>query len=162
MIDQSKDEEATLQMMALVGEAITQWSFVEQTLSNIFTVCVVPCPTRMTPDGGYVSFIDSEVPTAIFYSTESFRGKLSLVDAALTGRIKSNGQWATALKDDWAKVREKTRKLSLKRNSLAHGTVTPAFTDDDQFYGLCRRMEARNGGQRQVPIRQEVARVSTK
>ena len=122
-------------MMAFVGEAITQWSFVEQTLSNIFTVCVVPCPTRPeAPDGGYVSFIDSAVPTAVFYSVESFRAKLGLVDAALLSRIKSSGNWADQLRSDWARLKDKTRKLALKRNSLAHGTVTPAFDDGEEFH----------------------------
>ena len=123
--------------MALVGEAITQWSFVEQTLCNIFIVCVTSCPVRppkMEGDPGLVTMIDSEVPTAIFYSTESFRGKLSLTNAALRTRVKENGQWAEQIRADWSKLHDKVRKLSLKRNSLAHGTVTPAFDDGDQFH----------------------------
>lgn len=121
-------------MFALVGRAITQWSFVEQTLCNLFTICVTPCPTRPGPDGGFVSLIDSEVPTAIFYSIESFRGKLGLVDAALRARIKESGAWAEEIRADWARLHDKTRKLSLKRNYLAHWTVTPAYADDDKFH----------------------------
>lgn len=123
--------------MALVGEAITQWSFVEQTLCNIFIICITPCPVRppkMEGEPGLVTMIDSEVPTAIFYSTESFRGKLNITDSALRTRIKENGEWAKGVRADWSKLHDKVRKLSLKRNSLAHGTVTPAFDDGEDFY----------------------------
>lgn len=123
-------DEATEQMFALVGRTITQWSFVEQALCNIFTICVTPCPARLGLDGGYTSFLDSQVPEAIFYSIESFRGKLALVDAALLARVSDYGGWADELRNDWARLREKTRKLSHKRNRLAHWTVIPAFQEE--------------------------------
>lgn len=130
MVENDRELSATEQMFALVGRAITQWSFVEQALSNIFTVCVTPCPSR--PDG-ITSFIDFQVPTAIFYSVENFRGKLGLVDAALLARVYGREAWAQEIRSQWAKLHEKTRKLSLKRNRLAHWTVVPAFQDDDEF-----------------------------
>ena len=133
----NKEYEATDQMFAAVGRAITQWSFVELTLCNLFTVCVTPCPTRPMIDAddlGYVSMIDSGVPTAIFYSIESFRGKLGLVDAAFRARVPDNKPWAIEARENWAKLYDKTRKLSLKRNKLAHWTVVPAFDDVDDFY----------------------------
>lgn len=133
MDDTDKGYLATEQMFALVGRAITAWSFVELSLCNIFTICVTPCPVRRDPEGGIVSMLDSTVPTNIFYSVENFRGKLGLVDAALQGRVSDHEQWALDVRNDWAKLHDKTRRLSLKRNKLAHWTVVPAFQDDDQF-----------------------------
>lgn len=131
-----KENSVTDQMFGAVGRAITQWSFVEQTLSNIFIICVTPCPYRPSTDDfdtGMISMIDSSVPTAIFYSVESFRGKLGLVDAALNARIYERGEWATKTRGEWSNIREKVRKLSLKRNRIAHWTVTPAMQDEDRF-----------------------------
>ncbi|TGX53580.1 hypothetical protein E5A73_12190 [Sphingomonas gei] len=132
MANEDKDHVATEQMFALVGRAITQWSFVEQVLCNIFTLCVTPCPAR--PSDGATSMIDSGVSTAVFYSIESFRGKLGLVDAALLARVYGSAVWAEDLRTEWAKLRDKTRKLSLKRNRLAHWTVIPAMSDEDRFH----------------------------
>jgi len=118
-------------MFAQVGKAISQWSLVELSLCNIFTVCVTSCPSRPTPDGGFVSLLDSKVPEAIFYSVENFRGKLGMVDAAFFARVSENGKWAQELRSEWRKLHGKARKLSLKRNQLAHWTVTPALPDDE-------------------------------
>ena len=137
MNDDNKEYDATDLMFASVGRAITQWSFVELTLCNLFTICVTPCPTRPAKDDedqGYVSMIDSAVPTATFYSIESFRGKLGLVDAALRARIPENKSWAIEAREKWAKLYDKTRRLSLKRNRLAHWTVIPAFDDGEVFH----------------------------
>jgi len=119
-------------MFALVGRAISGWSMVELSLCNIFTICVTSCPSRSQLDGGFVSFLDGDVPCAVFYSVENFRGKLGLVDAALNTRIRGHGQWAQDIRAEWAKLHNKTRKLSLKRNHLAHWTVIPAMPDDDE------------------------------
>lgn len=118
-------------MFAMVGRTISEWSMVELSLCNIFTVCITPCPAREVNGNAFVSFIDWEVPCAIFYSVENFRGKLSLIDAALTSRIKEQGEWANHLREEWARLREKVRKLSLKRNQLAHWTVAPAIPADE-------------------------------
>lgn len=88
----------------------------------------------MEGDPGYTSFLDSSVPTAAFYSVESFRGKLNVANAAILSRIHDNGSWAQDIRAQWAKLHNKVRKLSMKRNTLAHGTVTPAFQDDEKFY----------------------------
>ena len=134
MIAVDKEDHATEQMFAAIGRAITQWSFVEQSLHNIFTVCVTSCPSRPDVNGGFISIIDGQVPSAVFYSIESFRGKLGLVDAALRARVYDNGAWANKIREDWSKLHDKTRKLSGKRNRLAHWTATPAFQDDDKFH----------------------------
>jgi hypothetical protein len=134
MAAEDKGDSETAQMFARVGRAITRWSLVEQTLSNIFTLCVAPFGARIGPDDVYISYLDHEVPTAIFYSIESFRGKLGLVDAALLARIKDHGTWADNIRSDWARLHDKTRRLSLKRNRLAHWTVLPGFDDGEEFH----------------------------
>lgn len=133
MATDDKGQLATEQMFALVGRAITAWSVVELSLCNIFAVCIASCPSRRTPEGGYVFLPDNAVPTAIFYSVENFRGKLGLVDAALRARLSGGSQWEAGILAAWATLHDKTRKLSLRRNKLAHWTVIPAFQLEDRF-----------------------------
>lgn len=111
-------------MFALVGRAITQWSFVEERLCSIFTVCTSIVAAR--PNSG-IEYLDSQVPMEIFYSIENFRSKLGLVDAALTSRISMSSPRADDVLVEWGRLKDKTRKLSLKRNKLAHWMVLPAF-----------------------------------
>jgi hypothetical protein len=123
MTEIDKGREQTEQMFALIGKAITNWSFVEEQLCHVFEICAGPVSTR--PDGGHW-FLDS-VPSAVFYSVENFRGKLSLIDAALNARAAGPWDWAQEIRADWARLRDKARKLSLKRNKLAHWTVLPGY-----------------------------------
>lgn len=135
MDDDDKASAATEQMFAAVGRAITQWSFAEHALCNIFIACSSASSSRIGQgeDEGFTSWIDHQVPTAVFHSVENFRGKLNLIDAALLARIPDYEPWGSELREDWAKLREKARKLSLKRNRLAHWTVIPAFADEQFF-----------------------------
>jgi len=131
MDDDDKVDRANEQMFALVGRAITQWSYVEQNLCSIFTICtshVVPMR-----EGG-LHYLDFQVPNAVFYSVENFRSKLGLVDAALINRALGQEPWAVEAREEWAKLQQKVRKLSLKRNRLAHWTVLPAADYGDEFY----------------------------
>lgn len=125
----NKARAETRQMLALVGEAISEWSFVELSLCNLFTICLTPTSTNPNTDYQPVEYTDFQVPTAIFYSVENFRGKLGMLDAALCARVPDSGQQAVDIRNEWSKLREKIRKLSLKRNKLAHWTVTPAYYD---------------------------------
>lgn len=134
MMDKDKVVEETTQILAAIGSAISEWSFVELSLCNLFTICVIPCPMKREPDG-YLTFIDSEVPTATFYAIESFRGKLNLADAAIRARLKCGGDWTQQVLDDWSRLYGKVRKLSLQRNKLAHWTVMPAQGLGDDFSG---------------------------
>ncbi len=118
----------TEKMFALIGRAITRWSFVEERLGAIFMVCT--SDVAAYPDGG-LNFMDASVPQAVFYAVESFRGKLNLVDAAMSSHLHQPEQWAGDLKAEWARLREKTRKLSLRRNKLAHYTVLPGHDYED-------------------------------
>lgn len=120
-------------MFALVGRAITSWSIVEKSLCNILVVCCCSCPTREDGSEGIV-MLDPSVPMAVFYSVENFRSKLGIVDSAIRARVHEHGQWAGDIRENWAKLHEKTRKLSLKRNRLAHWTVIPPIYDEI-YYG---------------------------
>lgn len=136
MDQDNKAEAATEQMFAAVGRAITQWSFAEHALCNIFIACSAASSSRIAQDDdddGSTSWIDHQVPTAVFHSVENFRGKLKLIDAALLARVPDYEPWGIELREDWARLREKARKLSLKRNRLAHWTVIPAVADET-FY----------------------------
>ena len=127
MATNDKGEAATEQMFALVGRTITRWSFVESELCSIFLVCA----TDVVPMRSGLDFGECAVATAIFYSVENFRGKLSLIDAALGAYVPKHGDWAISIHAEWAKLRDKTRKLSLKRNVLAHHMVLPGYDDGE-------------------------------
>lgn len=118
----------TEQMFALVGRAITQWSFVEDRLCSIYMICVgsvdATGPTSLR-------YYDTEVPTAVFYSVENFRGKLAMVEAVICTRFSRLESCGEEILSEWANLREKARKLSLKRNRLAHWTVLPGHEGDE-------------------------------
>lgn len=121
-----KERAATDQMFALVGRAITAWSFAERDLAVIFSICTgVTCGT---PDGRGIRFIDAHAANAVFFSVENFRARLNLMDAAIsTVATLGPDQWGTELSEKWSKLRNKARKLSMRRNRLAHWTVLPAM-----------------------------------
>lgn len=132
----SSTHDATDHMFALVGEAITRWSFVEEGLSNLFSICT-SLFTASANRG--IHFHDSQVPTAIFYAVESFRGKLNIFDQAVSSRLSVSGLAEEQIANDWAKIREKAKKLSLRRNRLAHWTVLPAYhAGDDETISPAR------------------------
>ena len=110
-------------MFAMVGRAITQWSFVEDRLCNLFSVCVGSAV--LSNKHGGIEFIESWTPMWVFYAAEAFNTKRSLVDAAITAHVHMVPD-EDALKAEWAKLSDKARKLSHKRNKLAHWTVRPA------------------------------------
>lgn len=87
MADESKEITPTAQMFGLVGIAITEWSFLEQRLAQIFTICTSPVVADV--EGG-LNFGNSSVSNGVFYAVENFRGKLSLIDAALTAHVWGN------------------------------------------------------------------------
>lgn len=129
MTDTDKGRLETARMFEMIGRAITGWSFVEERLSVIFMVCTADVAAR--PEGG-LDFDEVSVPQSVFFAVESFRGKLNLVDAAVSTRLHERDRWAIELNTEWRRLYEKTRKLSLKRNKLAHYTVLPGHDYDDQ------------------------------
>jgi hypothetical protein len=129
MNDIDKGSIETAQMFEMIGRAITGWSFVEERLSAIFMVCTTDVVAR--PEGG-LDFGEVSVSQAVFFAVESFRGKLNLVDAAVSARLHEGDQWALDLNAEWRRLHDKARKLSLKRNKLAHYTVLPGHDFDDR------------------------------
>jgi hypothetical protein len=123
MTEASNPSELTQQMFAAVGRAITQWSFVEESLCRVFSVCVGTAIPLKDHDG--VEFIEAWTSMWLFYAAESFNAKRSLVNAAVTAHVHQVPQ-RDELVAEWAKLSDKARTLSGKRNKLAHWTVIPA------------------------------------
>jgi len=115
-------------MFALIGRAINRWSFVEEELSHLFMVCMGE--VIADPEGGMD--YGSAVHSTVFYAVENFRGKLTLIDAALAAYVNWPDVERERIKDDWSRLREKARKLSLRRNKLAHFTVLPGYDLEDR------------------------------
>jgi hypothetical protein len=115
-------------MYGLVGRAISQWSFVEERLCSIFMVCTGD--VIADPEGG-LDFSGCGPVADAFYSVENFRGKLALIDAAMIEAAPVHFPWGADVQAEWAKLREKTRKLSLRRNKLAHFTILPGYDYQD-------------------------------
>jgi hypothetical protein len=114
--------EATQQMFTAVGRAISQWSFVEERLFGLFCVCVgtvVPLP------GKGIQYVDSWVPTWVFYSMDTFHAKRTMLDAAVTAYLHDISQ-QDELTEKWGKLSQKGRELANRRNKLAHWFVLPA------------------------------------
>ncbi|MBM3562524.1 MAG: hypothetical protein FJX48_05060 [Alphaproteobacteria bacterium] len=101
-----------------VGSAISQWSFIELQLYQVFTVCLTL--TAMQPGGGFS--VDNRVPNAVLDSIEGFRGKLNMIDAAMLAALKGLDDEAIALLRDWAVLKGKVNDLHWNRNALAHWT----------------------------------------
>lgn len=123
MAESATPFELTEQIFAAVGRAITQWGFVEESLCRLFTVCVGTAVPLKMHDG--VEYLESWTPMWVFYAAESFNTKRSLVDAAITAHVGRVSQ-KDELSAEWAKLSDKARTLSGKRNKLAHWTVIPA------------------------------------
>ncbi len=115
--------ELTEQMFAAVGRAITQWSFVESSLCNLFSACVGTAVPLKQHDG--VEFVESWTPMWVFYAAEAFNTKRSLLNAAITAHLYTVEQ-RDELGAEWSKLSDKARDLSHMRNKLAHWTVRPA------------------------------------
>jgi hypothetical protein len=115
-------EEMTEQMFAAVGRAITQWSFLEAQLSQLFAVCTGAAVLKRD---NHIQFIENWTSMWTFYAVENFRSRLQVVDAALFAHVY-RAQAEDDLRSEWGKLSLKTQKLARKRNKLAHWTVKPA------------------------------------
>lgn len=119
--------EATEQMYAAVGRAITRWGFVEEQLYQIFALClgnVLP----IKGEGDPMYMLDSWEGMWVFYSLETFFSKRTILDAAVTAYLYGTSQEEEFL-EEWGKLSQKSRELAMKRNKLAHWTVLPAQID---------------------------------
>lgn len=123
MVETVTPSELTEQMFAAVGRAITQWSFIESSLCDLFCVCVGTAVPLKQHDG--VEFIENWTAMCVFYAAESFNGKRSLVNAAIEAHLRTIRE-GHELNAEWSKLSDKARTLATKRNKLAHWTVLPA------------------------------------
>jgi hypothetical protein len=142
-------------MYASIGQAITAWASLENALCSIHSVCTAPSLILYHPNGSGLQFFDPLVSAATFYAIDNFRSKPAMVDAVVQARFK-HFEEAEDLVAQWAKISEKARKLSLKRNKLAHFEVIrldgkPSLVpphrnprSHDYLFGTNRPMSAAN------------------
>jgi hypothetical protein len=122
MANTDNPSELTEQMFASIGAAITRWSFVEEQLSRLLSVCIGGVVIR---DDAVIEFIDVWNAMWIYYAVDNFRPRLQIVNAAFTSHVRGAAA-EQELTAEWAKLSKKANDLSLERNKLAHWTVRPA------------------------------------
>lgn len=98
------DTERT-EFYAAIGLAITQWEFVETVLCEIFSRMLVST-------NGFAA-------NAAYYSIINANARRTMIDAAAEKHLPHKSPIAR----DWAKLSDKVRKLSGRRNAFAHFSV---------------------------------------
>lgn len=95
------------------GQALTNWHGVESALCQLFELYVA----RRTA-------VDLEpTPAAVaFWALEGFRPRLRVVDEVIRFSEKN-----PHIIDSWSSIYDRVRKLSSRRNDLAHGAKTLVF-----------------------------------
>jgi len=93
------DESKAAEFNTALGNALSSWQNAEQRLALVFEVA-------------------AESPHALFIfdAITSTRDKLSVLDALLQRRLQNH-----ELLDNWIRLCEKIRRMSLKRNKIVHG-----------------------------------------
>lgn len=68
---------------------------------------------------------DAEIISAMYYSQESARGRVSMVDSALQAFVSrlTDQERACEVSSAWEKFKKKERDLRSARNSAAHGAI---------------------------------------
>jgi hypothetical protein len=97
------DEEKLL-FYAAIGEAITEWTHVEDYLYMILHRSLQPA--------------DHELIAAGFYAIDAFKTKLAVVDAVVTRFLMGSSYL-----EDWNVIQQAIEKRIRKRNELAHHQV---------------------------------------
>lgn len=87
-----------------IGQAVTQWSFIEYGLYHVACRVFGPEPSGALAFG--------------FMSIENFRAKLAFVDRAF-----GTAPFFDEFEAEWVGLRELVRSLSSRRNEIAHGRV---------------------------------------
>lgn len=136
-------------IFSFIGRAITEWAFFESQLCRIFVVCLSPTDAHR----GCLHMFDPQTSEAAFYAVENFRSKLSMVDAAIQQRFKFFANKEEIL-GPWSKLHDKARRLSRRRNALAHWNVVGRYGEEkliphyqspagqDYIYGRKRGLSA--------------------
>lgn len=106
-------------MHRAVGAALTDWTYIELQLHQIFAVCM--SLTAMQPGGGFSA--DHRIQHAVLDAIDGFRGKLCMIDAALQVALEGLDEDAASILRDWVGLRKKVNALHRNRNALAHWSV---------------------------------------
>ncbi|WP_294336290.1 hypothetical protein [uncultured Sphingomonas sp.] len=147
-----------------VSEAISAWSFVEMTLTQIFCVCITP------------SFVTSGVfiggglaATNVFFSVESLRARILMIDGALSGALSESDPQFCNINSGWDAAKRAVTSNAKMRNRLAHWhvisvadhkgahhpTLRPAFFDPRRHQGV-RIHDIREWRKNLVSLNQDV------
>jgi hypothetical protein len=110
-----------IELYTAVGRALSAWSWVEESLSYIYTTAIFEQRTP-APAIGYAH--------ASFWQIESFRGKLNVVDAAVKMRCRHLPETLKL----WSVLYKRAREKNNKRNELAHGTVMNLGADAETYF----------------------------
>jgi hypothetical protein len=101
-------QEERLAFYAAIGEAITEWSHVEDGLYMILQRCVAAPDHRTT--------------AAAFYAVDAFRTRLAMTDAAVSYHFGQSHELQAHI-PAWEKLYKAIDKRARKRNELAHHQV---------------------------------------
>jgi len=97
------DEKERLQFFAALGEALTEWARVENSLYLVFMFCL-RAPHRSA--------------AAAFFAVDSLRSKLKMADS-----VVREARLDAAKTDKWNGLRDRIDRKSTLRNRLAHHEV---------------------------------------
>jgi len=97
-------EEECRAFYAALGEAITEWTHVEDGLYMVLERCLRPA--------------DHRAIAAAFYALDAFRSKLAMVDAVVWHCLADSPRLP-----DWQRLHKAIDKRTKKRNELAHHQV---------------------------------------
>jgi hypothetical protein len=122
MANSSKNNDLPALYTAM-GSAISTWAVIEIQLYQIFAVST--SLTILQPGGGFS--IGSTTAYAVLDAVDSFRGKLLMIDAALTSALQDPDADAIEILNLWASERAKLSGLQGNRNKLAHWTAAQTF-----------------------------------
>jgi len=92
------------QFYAAIGRTITQWANVEQSLFQVYNHIMKPQIWLVT--------------SATYHVAQTFNNKLELVSMAVKSAY--NDKSYTDTNKAWVKLKDKLRKISSKRNDIAH------------------------------------------
>ncbi|MGB3932067.1 MAG: hypothetical protein WBL20_24250 [Sphingobium sp.] len=126
MLDHDPEEDRA-KLYTAIGSAITAWVKVEDALAEIFQACLNPS-WYVEPDGGPAEYLDVGLST-VMETTESFRARLALIDAAMERVLSGLGPEGERIGNLWARERKKLSGPAGNRNKLAHWNVQRMVND---------------------------------
>jgi hypothetical protein len=96
-----------------LGRAISQWAYVEDQVYHTYRVIIDP--------GDWIA------SAAAYHSVINMKTRLDMIDAALSVSRHYKHRLS-----EWEKIRKKIGNQSVRRNKVAHWTVTHDATQDDE------------------------------